>query len=117
MTAQAPPIGPEKPVSLTQPPRELQFDPSQLSRREQARYWRYQRREERAQRREERRRQFTERRPQEQTSRQEMRSVVERARPRDVDDDRDDDAPLAAVPRGRDYGPPPLPFLRLFGGY
>jgi hypothetical protein len=113
--AQPPSPGPAKSVSLAQPPREQQFDPSQLSRREQARYWRYQRHEERAQRREERRRkQYTERRQQEQARREEMRSVTERARPRDADDDRDDDAPTVAMPRERSIGAPPL--LRLFGG-
>jgi len=86
-TAQAPSLGPQKPVSLTPPPREQQFDPSQLSRRDQARYWREQRRHERAQRREERRKEFAERRQQEQSRREEMRPAVERMRPRDRDDD------------------------------
>ena len=63
-TQPTPSPGPERPVSLAQPPPEQQFDPSQLSRREQARYWRHQRREERAQRREERRKQYAERRQQ-----------------------------------------------------
>jgi hypothetical protein len=107
-TAQAPSLGPEKPVSLTQPPRrEQQFDPSQLSRREQARYWREQRRQERAQRREERRKEFAERRQQEQSRREEMRPAVERMRPRDRDDD-DEPRVVPMRPRGL--------FDGLFGG-
>jgi hypothetical protein len=107
-TAQAPSLGPEKPVSLTQPPREQQFDPSQLSRREQARYWREQRRQERAQRREERRKEFAERRQQEQSRREEMRPAVERMRPRDRDDDDDEPRVVPMRPRGL--------FDGLFGG-
>jgi len=97
-TAQTPSFGSEKPVSLTQPSREQGFDPSQLSRREQARYWREQRRQERAQRREERRKAFAERRQPEQSRREEMRPAVERMRPRDSDDDAPRVVPMR--PRG-----------------
>jgi hypothetical protein len=108
-TQSTPSPGPEKPVSLAQPPQEQQFVPSQLSRREQARYWRHQRREER-------RKQFTERRLQVQTGREETRSAIERARPPEADEERDDDGPAVTAPRGRAGALPPLPFLRLFGG-
>jgi hypothetical protein len=43
-----------------------------------------------------------------------MRSAIERARPQDADDDRDDDAPPVAAPRERFFDAPPP--LRLFGG-
>ena len=106
-TAQPPSLGPQKSVSLTQTPREQQFDPSQLSRRDQARYWREQRRQERAQRREERRKQFAERPWSEQSRREEMRPAVERMPPRDLDGD---DAPRVVPMRPRGL------FEGLFGG-
>lgn len=116
-TAQIPPsLGPEKPVALAQPTRGEQFDPSQLSRREQARYWRHQRRAERAQRREEHRKQFADRRQQEQVRREEMKTRSGRLRPQDADDDRDDDdRPTVVAPRERGFDAPPL-FGGLFGG-
>lgn len=97
-TAQTPRLGPQREVSLAQPSHEQQVDPSQLSRRDQARYWREKRREERAQRHEERRKLFAERRQQEQSRRGELRSAVEQMRPADVDDD---DEPRVSPPRPR----------------
>jgi hypothetical protein len=92
--AQAPALGPQRPVSLAQPVEESR--PSQnLSRREEARRKAQQWREERAQRREERRKQMAERRRQEETRRAE-RIVEQNSRP-DADED-DDEQPVVRQP-------------------
>jgi outer membrane biosynthesis protein TonB len=99
-------LGPQRPVALMQP----QFDPTQLSRREQARLRAQQRREERAQRREEWRQQMAERRV------QQMRRQGGRPGREEVDDDEIDERPVARQegPLVRQEGP--FGLFRLFEG-
>lgn len=107
-TAEAPQLGPEKPVALTQPSTGDQA--RSVSRREEARIRKEQRRAERAQRREERRRLIAERREREMARREDMRA--ERMKPRDFEDDDEDERPIArepVLPRA-----PDLPFFRIF---
>jgi hypothetical protein len=90
-----PALGPQRPVSLTQPVEESRPSPN-LSRREEARLKAQKWRDERAQRREERRKQWAERRRQDEMRRAERRIVEQYNRP-DADDD-DDERPIVRQP-------------------
>ena len=105
MTADAPALGPEKPVALVQPGDQQLIPPERLSRREERRLREQQRREER-------RAQRAERRLQEQMRREE-RQIEQAKRLRERDDDEDDEVEERPVVR-RHHGLFDLPFFRPF---